>query len=90
MKPKLSTSTPTIANEVLAAVFFKCQTNDWSSFVKGKIYHKDVIGKYLIEYPNDFKAVLEYPTSIELIECITNGENKSKILKALKQWSSVK
>lgn len=75
---------------MLAAVFFKCQTRDWAFFDKGKIYHKNVIGKYLFEFPNDFKPVLEYPTSKDLIECIVNGKNKSKILKALKQWSSVK
>lgn len=89
-KPIESTSAPITPNPMLAAVFFKCQTRDWAFFDKGKIYHKNVIGKYLFEFPNDFKPVLEYPTSKDLIECIVNGKNKSKILKALKQWSSVK
>lgn len=89
-QPIETTSAPIMPNHMLAAVFFKCQTRDWAFFDKGKIYHKNVIGKYLFEFPNDFKPVLEYPTSKDLIECIVNGKNKSKILKALKQWSSVK
>lgn len=68
--------------------FFKCKSDDYSSYEKGKIYHKDSIGKYLIEYPNDWVSVLDYPTTKELLECLEYGTNKSKIIKSLKQWQN--
>ena len=78
-------------NGVLGAVrrsFFKCKANDYLSYKKGKIYHKDSIGKYLIENPKDWVSVLDYPKSKEILDCIKNGTNKAKIVKALKQWQN--
>lgn len=69
-------------------MFFKCKSNDYSSYTKGKIYSKQAIGKWLTENPKDWSAVLDYPTSDELIGCINNGLNKSKIIKALNQWKN--
>jgi hypothetical protein len=68
--------------------FFKCKSNDYSSYDKGKIYHKDSIGKYLIQNPKDWVSVLDYPTSKELLECLENGTNKNKVIKSLKQWQN--
>lgn len=68
--------------------FFKCKAVDYSSFVKGKIYHKDSIGEYLIDNYKDWVAVLDYPTAKELLDYIENGTNKSKIVKSLKQWKN--
>jgi hypothetical protein len=68
--------------------FFKCKADDYSSYEKGKIYHKDSIGKYLIENTKDWISVLDYPTSKELLECFENGTNKAKIVKSLKQWQN--
>ena len=78
-------------NGVLGAVrrsFFKCKADDYLSYEKGKIYHKDSIGKYLIENPKDWVSVLDYPKSKEILDCIKNGTNKAKIVKALKQWQN--
>lgn len=68
--------------------FYKCKADDYSYYEKGKIYHKDSIGKYLIENPKDWVSVLDYPTSKELLECLENGTNKAKIIKSLKQWQN--
>jgi len=70
--------------------YFKCKSDDYASFKKGGIYHKNIIDKSLLEYPEDWVNILDYPSSIELINCIEKGENKAKILKALKQWSKTK
>ena len=72
----------------ISGSFFKCKADDYSSYEKGKIYHKDSIGKYLIENPKDWISVLDYPTSKELLECLENGTNKVKIIKSLKQWQN--
>ena len=68
--------------------FFKCKSDDYSTFIKGKIYHKDSIGNHLIEYPKDWVSVLDYPTSKELLDCLENGTNKAKIIKSLRQWQN--
>lgn len=70
--------------------FFKCKSNDYSLYKKGYIYHKKFIEKFLIEYPEDWQPILDYPTSTELLNCIESGKNKSKIIKALKQWKNIK
>jgi hypothetical protein len=68
--------------------FFKCKSNDYTYYQKGKIYHKDSIGKFLIENPEDWFPVLDYPTSKDILQCIESGTNKAKIIKALKQWQN--
>lgn len=68
--------------------FFICKADDYSSFEKGKVYSKNAIGKYLTKHPKDWKLLLDYPTTKELIECIEYGKNKSKIVKSLKQWKN--
>jgi hypothetical protein len=80
-KPQLNIGT-------VSGNFFKCKVDDYSSYEKGKIYHKDSIKEYLIEHPKDWVSVLDYPTSKELLDCFTNGTNKTKIIKALKQWQN--
>lgn len=71
--------------------YYKCVGDNWANFKKGHVYHMDVIGqKYLMDYPNDFKPVLPYPTVKELIVVIDSGKGKTKVLKALKQWSKCK
>jgi len=66
--------------------YYKCLKGGWSSFEKGKIYPKEFIGHWLIEYPKDFRKVLPYPSTQELIDAIEEQKNLTKILKALKQW----
>lgn len=68
--------------------FYKCKSIEYSSFHKGKIYPKDIIGKYIQQYPLDWQKVLPFPTTEELIECINSGKNKIQIIKTLKQWKS--
>ena len=77
-------------NKVSEQIYFKCVSNEYSTFVKGKIYRKDIIGRYLLDYPDDFKPVLPYPTTQELIDAITDGKNVTKILRSLKQWKNIK
>lgn len=71
-------------------VYYKCVSNDYNQFSKGKNYTEKSIGKYLEEYPKDFKKINSYPSVEELIECIENGTNKNKIIKTLKQWKTTK
>ena len=68
--------------------FYKCIANDYSSYQKGKIYSENEIGKYLAENPKDWKKVLPYPTSKEIIAAFENKENVTKVIKALKQWQN--
>ncbi len=68
--------------------YYKCISDEYSTYKKGQIYNKSSIGRYLIEHPLDWKKVDSYPTTKELISCIETGENKNKILKTLKQWKS--
>jgi hypothetical protein len=70
--------------------YYKCKANDYSSFKKGEIYHVWNIGKYLIDNPKDWSPVLPYPSSKEILDCLENGNNKGKIIKALKQWKNTK
>lgn len=87
-KSKLEAQTEQLDIPVVSGSFFKCKANDYSTYEKGKIYHKDSIGKYLIENPKDWVSVLDYPTSKQILDCIENGTNKSKIIKSLKQWQN--
>lgn len=70
--------------------FYKCVGDDWALFEKGEIYTIYEIGGYIEKHPEDFKPVLPYPTTRELIETIETGKNKTKVLKALRQWSNSK
>lgn len=72
----------------VSSSFFKCKSDDYSTFIKGKIYHKDNIGNHLIDHPKDWVSVLDYPTAKELLECLENGNKKTKIIKSLKQWQN--
>lgn len=84
----IKNKTAQLGISVVSGSFFKCKSDDYSSYIKGKIYHKDSIAKYLIEYPKDWVPVLDYPTSKELLECLESGANKDKIIKSLKQWQN--
>lgn len=71
-------------------MFYKCKSDEYNSFVKGHIYSSNVIGKYLDEFPDDWSQTLSYPTCKELLDCIENGTNTSKVIRALKQWKHQK
>ena len=75
-------------NTMLAAVYYKCVGTNYSTFIKGQIYHRDTIGKYLEEYPKDWKKVLPYPTTHELLAAFEKNERVSQVIRALKQWSN--
>lgn len=75
-------------NTMLAAVYYKCVGTNYSTFIKGQIYHRDTIGKYLQEYPKDWKKVLPYPTTQELLAAFEKNERVSQVIRALKQWSN--
>lgn len=66
--------------------FFKCKSSEYGSLEKGRIYHHMEIVKSLYKYPEDWQEVLPYPTSQELLDCIETGKDKTKIIRALKQW----
>jgi len=68
--------------------YFKCKSTEYSTFLKNRIYHKDLIGKYLISEPNDWVLVPSYPTYQEIIEIIEIGDDVQikKLLKLLKIW----
>jgi len=68
--------------------FYKCIADDYSTYRKGNIYSEESIGKYLIENPKDWKKVLPYPTSKQIIAAFEKNENVTKIIKALKQWQN--
>lgn len=70
------------------AQYYKCLNDDYRTFNKGSIYFITLVGKYVHDNPEDWKAVLPYPTAKEIIDCIENGNNKTIILKALKQWKN--
>ena len=85
----LACAQPLLRLGAVCGSFFICKADDYSSFEKGKVYSKNEIGKYLIEHPKDWRVLLNYPTTTELLECIESGKNKSKIVKALKQWQKL-
>jgi hypothetical protein len=66
--------------------FYKCVSSEYSTYKKGKIYPIEAVGQYLFDHPKDWKKVLPYPTTQELIECLEKGKNSKIIIKALKQW----
>lgn len=68
--------------------YFKCMSDDYTTYEKGKIYLDIVIGSYIYKHPLDWKEVLQFPTNQELIDCIKSGKNKTKVLKALTQWKN--
>lgn len=68
--------------------YYKCVSDDYSQFENGKNYTQKSIGLYLERYPKDFKKIKAYPSVEELIDCIENGTNKTKIIKTLKQWKT--
>lgn len=78
----------TMNKNYVSSSFFKCKSDDYSSFKKGKIYHRDSIGDFLIEHPKDWVSVLDCPTYKDILDCIENGTNKTKIVKSLKQWQN--
>jgi len=70
------------------ANFYKCKSTGYSSYTKGKIYHIDVIGEYLDKHIDDWSPILDYPTSIEILDCISEGKKKNKVTRALNQWKN--
>jgi hypothetical protein len=70
--------------------YYKCKSDEYSSFTKGKIYSIESIGKYLTNNPEDWSPALPFPEIKEILDCIENGTNKTKIVKALKQWSKTR
>lgn len=74
----------------IKANYFKCKTDEYSSFTKGKIYARESMIEYLVLHPNDWSPVLDYPTTNEILECIESGIKKTRIIKALKQWKKQK
>jgi hypothetical protein len=70
--------------------FYKCMSNDYSRFIKGKIYNEYIIEKYLFLYPNDWKEVSPYPSTKEILLALETKKDAAKIIKTLKQWMSDK
>lgn len=68
--------------------FFKCKVNDYDIFQKGIVYHRLIIGRFLYSNPNDWTPVMEFPSYKEILKSLETGENKEKIIKALKQWKN--
>lgn len=78
-------------NSDLGAVsgsFYKCVADDYYTYHKGKIYSSESIGKYLIDNPKDWKKVLPYPTTKELLAALEKNERVSQVIKSLKQWQN--
>jgi hypothetical protein len=69
------------------ADYYLCKANDYNSFEKGKIYHEAIIGHYLTDHPKDWKKMPKYPTTSELLKCISSGVYSPEIHKALLCWS---
>jgi len=53
-------------------------------------YKCKLISEHIIDYPEDWQKVLPYPTIDEIIDAVEKGKNKTKIIKALKQWKKTK
>jgi len=70
--------------------YYKCLSDDYESFDKGRMYSGVWCEGFVRQHPEDWKEVLPYPNTLDLIDCIENGKNKTKVLKALKQWKNHK
>lgn len=69
--------------------YYKLKSNGYEpSFTKGKCYPDFIVGKRIIDYPDDWKLLPKYPTTNELIEAIETDDKKKlkKILLILKKW----
>ena len=69
--------------------YYKCKSHNYNYFTKGYIYSEDNIdNRILTEDPKDWQLVSLPPNFIDLVKAIKTGENKEKVLKALKQWKN--
>jgi len=69
--------------------YYKCKTNGYNNHTKGYIYSEDnIFSVHLKEYPKDWQLVMPPPSFKDVLNCIETGENKEKVLKALKQWKN--
>lgn len=68
--------------------YYKLKGDNYSSYHKGKIYHKDSIGGFIYEHPEDWKGVPNFPSNEELIKAIEGKDVKysKKIISILKKW----
>lgn len=66
--------------------YYKCVSHDYYTFDKGSIYSSESIGIYLTKHPKDWKKVLPYPSTIELLDAFEKNVKKSQVIKALNQW----
>jgi len=74
--------------ESIETKYYLCLAYDYDSYRKGKVYPEFLVSGIVDRFPKDWKEVSPYPNTLELIDCIENGKNKTKVLEVLKQWKS--